>query len=189
MTSHSFSISHYLNLLVYLVELSLVAVQGDLSYRLRLVRVGAVTISWGKLFQSSTTMLEKKHCHGLVRECCFSSFREWSRSCLCKYVKKIGWLFLYKSCLHLNTWHRSIDLLVSSKLMGDSGGLVSLEYLLYTFSRLSISFLVCGVHVGSAYSRIGLTTACICVMWVSGLIHLSPVPHICTSESGPHWFR
>ena len=123
----------------------------DLCCRLKLVRVGAVTISLGRLFQSSTTLLAKKLCRNLVRQCCFSSFRVWPRSCLCEYVKKVDWSVLYISCVYLNTSHRSINLLLSSRLVSDSGGLVSFEHLFCTFSRLSISVLVCGFQAGLAY--------------------------------------
>ena len=151
------------------------------------------TLRLGSVFAG---LLAKKLCRNLVRQCCFSSFRVWPSSCLCEYVKKVDWSVLYISCVYLNTSHRSINLLLSSRLVSDSGGLVSFEHLFCTFSRLSISFLVCGFQAGLAYSSIGLTSAWYsvftllsvrsvkhlliipilwlafltnCVMWVSGL--------------------
>ena len=74
----------------------------DLGCRLKLVRVGAVTISLGRLFQSSTTLSVNNRCRNLVRQCCFSSFRVWPRSCLCEYVN-VDRFVLYKSCVYLDT--------------------------------------------------------------------------------------
>ena len=51
------------------------------------------------------------------------------------------------------------------------------------------------VVVGGAVVRVvGLHSspfmaACRATIWMSNLTHLPPVPHICISESGQHWFR
>ena len=121
------------------------------------------------LFQVSTTRCVKKYFHTFTLQCCLRMVREWPlRPVAVRSWKKSSRFTPSKLCIILNT---SIKSLLSRLISSESSfvfdsltlyssspiPLIILVILLWTPSRLSMSFWLCGRPACMQYSKCGLT--------------------------------
>ena len=131
---------------------------------LKLFTVSLFTVSSLSLFQVSTTRCVKKYFRTFSLQCCLRMVREWPlRPVAVRSWKKSSRFTPSKLCIILNT---SIKSLLSRLISSESSfvfdsltlyssspiPLIILVILLWTPSRLSMSFWLCGRHACTQYS-------------------------------------